>query len=151
MVNARRVRQRAAVWPGQYSSQYYPAVRPSSVYKWPPVAVTYVCMDVLRGLEPQYKRWWKYSWYRSFSLYSTATQNHWSWVLRWLRPLTPQFCVGYTNMLVSKNARIFVTPDAKPKICVSPNAKPQHKSVEYRLRWVPNANFSHWACYWHEK
>ena len=57
---------------------------------------------------------------------------------RWLRPPMPQFCVGYTNMLVSKNARMCVTPNTKPKICISPNAKPQHKSVEYRLRWVPN-------------
>ena len=67
-----------------------------------------------------------------------------SW--RWLTPPTPQFCVGYTNMLVSKNVKICVTPDAKPKICVSPSAKPQRKSVEYRLHWVPNANFSRWAC-----
>ena len=42
-----------------------------------------------------------------------------------------QFCVTYTNMLVSKNAK---TPDAKPK----------RKSVEYRLCWVSNANFSRW-------
>ena len=61
---------------------------------------------------------------------------------RWLSPQTPQFFVGYTNMLVFKNAKICVTPDAKPKICVSPNAKPQRQSVEYRLCWVPNANFS---------
>ena len=32
-------------------------------------------------------------------------------------------------MLVFKNA----------KICVTPNVKPQRQSVEYRLRWVPNA------------
>ena len=31
-------------------------------------------------------------------------------------------------------------PDANPKICVSPNAKPRHQSVEYRLRWVPTQN-----------
>ena len=60
----------------------------------------------------------------------------------WLGPPTPQFCVTYTNMLVSKNAKICITPDTKPKICVTPNAKPKCKSVEYRLRWVPNANFS---------
>ena len=39
-------------------------------------------------------------------------------------------------MLVSKKA----------KICVTPNAKPQCKSLEYRLRWVPNAKFSRWPC-----
>ena len=52
-----------------------------------------------------------------------------SW--RWLRPSMPQFRVGGTNMLVSKNA----------KICVTPNAKPQHEPMEYRLRWVPNTKF----------
>ena len=29
------------------------------------------------------------------------------------------------------------TPDAKPKICVSPDAKPRRQSVEYSWRWVP--------------
>ena len=28
------------------------------------------------------------------------------------------------------------TPDAKPKICVSPDAKPRRQPVEYRWRWV---------------
>ena len=36
--------------------------------------------------------------------------------------------------------KIFITRrqtlDAKPKICVSPNAKPQRQSVEYRLSWL---------------
>ena len=52
--------------------------------------------------------------------------------LRWLRPSTPQFRFGYTNMLVSKNAKIYVTPNAKSKICVNSNAKPQCESVDYR-------------------
>ena len=43
-----------------------------------------------------------------------------SW--RWLRPPTPQFRFGDTNMLVSKNAQICVTPKENLKICVSPNA-----------------------------
>ena len=47
---------------------------------------------------------------------------------RWLRPPTPQFRVGDTNMLVSKNAKICVTPTANAKICVSPNANPQKRS-----------------------
>ena len=38
-----------------------------------------------------------------------------------LRPPTPQFNIRHTNMLVSKNARICVTSNAKPKICVTPN------------------------------
>ena len=58
-----------------------------------------------------------------------------SW--RWLTPDTPHVSLGDTNMLVSENAK---TPDAKPKICVLPNAKPKRKPVEYRLRWVPTQN-----------
>ena len=45
-------------------------------------------------------------------------------------------------MLVSKNAKIWVTLNANANICVTPNANPQHKQVEYRSRWVPNAKFS---------
>ena len=44
-------------------------------------------------------------------------------------------------MLVSKNAKICVTPNTNTKICITPNAKPQSESVEYRLCWVLNANF----------
>ena len=42
---------------------------------------------------------------------------------------TREFCVGDTNMLVSKNAKICVTPNANAKICVTPK-------VEYSLRGV---------------
>ena len=53
--------------------------------------------------------------------------------------------------MLSKNAKICVNPDAKRKICVSPNvnAKPQRQSVEYRLRWVTNAKFLRWPCTFH--
>ena len=54
----------------------------------------------------------------------------------WLRPPMPQFRITYTNMLVSKKAKIRVNPNAKPKMCVTPNANPQRKSVEYTLHWV---------------
>ena len=66
-----------------------------------------------------------------------------SW--RWLRPPTPQFHVGDTNMLVSKNGKIYV----KHKICVTPNTKPQCKPMEYRLCWAPNAKFLRWPCTFH--
>ena len=56
----------------------------------------------------------------------------------WSAPNT-KICIGDTNMLVSKNV----------KICITPNAKPQHESVEYRWRWVPNATFLHWLCTFH--
>ena len=69
--------------------------------------------------------------------------------LHWSRPPMPEFRIGDTNMLVSKNAEMCVAPGAKPKTCVTPNAKPQRLSVKYRLRWVPNAKFSHWQCTFH--
>ena len=47
-----------------------------------------------------------------------------------------------TNMLVSKNAKICVTPNVKHKICVTPNAKPEPEPMEHRLHWGPNAKFS---------
>ena len=52
-------------------------------------------------------------------------------------------------MLVSKNAKIWVTPNAKPKMCVTPNAKSQCQSVEYRLHWVPDVKILHWSCTFH--
>ena len=63
--------------------------------------------------------------------------------LHWLRPPMPQFRVGDTNMLVSKKAKICVTPNSKHKICITPNANPQRESVEYRLRWDL---FLCWPC-----
>ena len=69
-------------------------------------------------------------------------QNFCVGVLRWSRPSTPEFRVGDTNMLVSKNAK-------KSKICVTPNMKPKRKSVKYRLCWVPNTKFSRWPCTFH--
>ena len=69
--------------------------------------------------------------------------------LRWVRTPTRRFCVIYTNMFVSKNAKVCITPNANAKICFTPNAKPQRESVEYRLRWVLNTKFSRWPCTFH--
>ena len=85
------------------------------------------------------------------SLYSTRTQNTWRrglalgnapdarilryptqnkptcwYILRWLMQI---FCISQHQ-----------TPDAKPKICVSPDANLRRQSVEYRWRWVPTQN-----------
>ena len=46
----------------------------------------------------------------------------------------------------TKNAKICRDPNAKHKICVSPNVKPQREPMEYRLPWVPNAKLLRWAC-----
>ena len=45
-------------------------------------------------------------------------------------------------MLVSKIAKICVTPNMNAKICVTPNTNPQGEQVEYRSRWVPDAKFA---------
>ena len=72
-------------------------------------------------------------------------------VWRWVTPLTRRFSVTYTSMMVYKNAKICVTPDAKHKICVTANSKhkicvtanskPRREPVVYRLCWVPKQNF----------
>ena len=68
-------------------------------------------------------------------------------------PWGPNMCiymdVGFTNMLVSKNTKICVTPNMKHKICVTPNTKPQREPMEYRLCWVPKTKFSLWPCTFH--
>ena len=40
----------------------------------------------------------------------------------WAIPPTREFCVWDTNMLISKNAKICVTPNTNAKICDTPNA-----------------------------
>ena len=42
-----------------------------------------------------------------------------------------------------------VSPDAKPKSCVLPDAKLKRKPVEYRFRWVPGVGSLRWACTFH--
>ena len=81
---------------------------------------------------------------KELNLYSTARQNSRIGDSRWSIHLTREFHIGDTNMLVSKNAKICVTPNTNSKICVTVNANPQRKQVEYRSRWVPNAKFSRW-------
>ena len=67
------------------------------------------------------------------------------------RPPTPQFRVGDTNILLSKNAKICVTPNMNAKMYVTPNANrwniggvgsPTQNSrlCHLPLRWVANAN-----------
>ena len=81
---------------------------------------------------------------KELNLYSTAMQSSHIGASRWSRDLMREFHVGDTNMLVSKNAQICVTPNANSKICVTLNANPQSKQVEYRSQWVPNAKFLRW-------
>ena len=83
------------------------------------------------------------------SLYFTATQNHWCWVLALAQTPNTTLLHHLTQniptcwyILALPNAKICVTPDAKPKICVTPDANPRHQSVEYRWRWA----FWRWAC-----
>ena len=52
-------------------------------------------------------------------------------------------------MLVSKNAKICITPKANAKICVTPNANLQGEQMGYRFHWVPWRWDSSWACIFH--
>ena len=79
----------------------------------------------------------------ALSLYSTATQNTWrrglalgsapdARILRW----------GYQHVGILEPTQTL----ALGVICVTPDANPRRQSVEYRWRWVPNANFLRWPC-----
>ena len=81
------------------------------------------------------------------SLYSTRTQNIWRRVLLrrlmqkivLLRYLTQKILTcWYLWRWVKQIFRVL--SDAKPKICVTPDANPRRQSVEYRWRWVPTQN-----------
>ena len=86
--------------------------------------------------------------YYILSLYSTATQNTWrrglalgnapnARILRW----------GYQYVGILQPMQTFKfasPPTPNPKICVTPDANPQHQSVEYRWRWA----FWHWGWRW---
>ena len=63
--------------------------------------------------------------YSPLSLYSTATQNVWVWALHLSRPPMPRFRVGNSNMLVSKNAKICVIPDANQKFALASTQNPK--------------------------
>ena len=82
----------------------------------------------------------------SLSLYSTVTRKHSHWAIVLGNtptiPQTREFCVGDTNMLVSKNPKICITTNANAKICLTPNANPHHEPVEYSLHWVCQS----WVC-----
>ena len=64
-----------------------------------------------------------------------------------LRPPTPRFRVTYTNMLISKIAKISFAPTPNLKCALSPTPTPD--AVEFRLSCVPNAKFPHWQCTFH--
>ena len=52
-----------------------------------------------------------------------------------------KICVGDTNMLVSNNAKICLTPNAKHKTCVTPNAKPNVSQRNIGCLGSPMQNF----------
>ena len=64
-------------------------------------------------------------------------------------------CVGYWRWL----GHTFALPNAKDTNMLVSFAlgdahffvNPQRESGEYRLRWVPNANFLHWPCTFHSR
>ena len=64
---------------------------------------------------------------KAYSLYTTATRKYSVGLLYWAMPPTREFCVGDTNTLISKNAKVCVTPNANVKICVTPTQTPNAK------------------------
>ena len=60
---------------------------------------------------------------------------------RWLRPLTPQFRLGDTNMLVSKNAKICVTPNENIKFALPPTQNPNASQWNIGSVGSPMQNF----------
>ena len=61
---------------------------------------------------------------------------------RWAMHPTPEFCV--TQRKIYQHGGIFCVGWCK--FLASPKAKPQREPVEYRLRWVPNANLLRRPC-----
>ena len=82
-------------------------------------------------------------------LYSTATQKHLRGYSHWLSPPTRNFALGIQTCWYLKTLKFALHPTRNMKICVAPNAKPQHEPMEYRLRCVPNAKLSYWPCTFH--
>ena len=62
-----------------------------------------------------------------------------------LDPQCQNFALAIPARCYLNTRKIRLSPEPKPKICVTLNAKPKRKLVEYRLRWVPNAvsHFGH--------
>ena len=55
------------------------------------------------------------------------------------------FALGYQHVGILEPTQTL----ASGVICVTPDANPRRQSVEYRWRWVPNANFLRWPCTFH--
>ena len=86
------------------------------------------------------------------SLYSTATQSHSCWVVTLAKTPNAKFCVANTNILVSKNAKICVTPMRTPNVSqwniggvgfCGVGARIGHIHIMFvsiLFQWVPNTN-----------
>ena len=66
-----------------------------------------------------------------------------------LEPQCQNFELGVPTCWYLKARKFVLPPTPNLKICVTPNANPQSKFLEHRLRLVPNATFSHWQCIFH--
>ena len=62
--------------------------------------------------------------------------------------LDPQ-CHNCQTCWYLKTLKFALPPTGKHKICVTPNTKPQHETMEYRLCWVPKAKLLQWKCTFH--
>ena len=59
------------------------------------------------------------------------------------------FALSIQTFWYLKTQENCVTLNTNPEICITPNAKPQHESVEYRWRWVADAKILHLQCRFH--
>ena len=92
----------------------------------------------------------------ALSLLSTRTQNTWRRGLAFGRAPAARILRYPTQNIPTCwylwrwVTHIFrVLPDAKPNICVTPNANPRRQPVEYRWRWVFWRWGWRWACTFH--
>ena len=80
------------------------------------------------------------------SLYSTGTQNTWRWGLALGSAPDPRILRWeYQHVGILEPTQTL----ASGVIGVTPDDNPRRQSVEYRWRWVPNANFLRWPCTFH--
>ena len=55
-----------------------------------------------------------------------------------------KFALAIPTRWYLKTLKFAILPTRNIKFTSTPNTKPQREPMDYRLRWVPNANFSLW-------
>ena len=84
-----------------------------------------------------------------YSLYSTATQNYWRWGFVSGQPPMPKFASVIPTCWYLRMLKFSLPLTRNIKFVCNPNATPQCKPMEYRLRCVTNAKGWRWPCTFH--